>query len=149
MVIAGVPAEDLVEPSVLRRLARGRPTKPVWVNELGGVTYAITGGAGDRACFVKFGPAGSGIDLAAEAARLDWARRVAPVPVPLESGEDEQGSWLVTATLPGSNAVSDRWQAYPAVAVRALGEGLRALHEALPVAVCPFSWTAEQRLADA
>jgi kanamycin kinase len=36
----------------------------------------------------------------------------------------------------------------PQVAVRAIGEGLRALHDALPVAACPFSWTAEDRLAD-
>lgn len=33
--------------------------------------------------------------------------------------------------------------------MRAIGAGLRALHEALPVAACPFSWTAEDRLADA
>jgi kanamycin kinase len=32
--------------------------------------------------------------------------------------------------------------------VRAIGEGLRALHESLPVGVCPFSWSAEDRLAE-
>lgn len=34
-------------------------------------------------------------------------------------------------------------------AVRAIGAGLRALHDALPVYDCPFSWTAEDRLARA
>ena len=34
-------------------------------------------------------------------------------------------------------------------AVRALGEGLRFLHHALPVAECPFSWSVGTRLARA
>lgn len=147
MVITGAPSESVDEPLVLQRLAGGRPTRPVWVNELGGVTYEV-GADGDR-CFLKWAPARSGVDLAAEAARMDWARAFVSVPSPLELGEDDQGSWMVTSALPGSSAVSDRWLAEPAVAVRVLGEGLRALHEALPVAVCPFSWTAEDRLADA
>lgn len=57
------------------------------------------------------------------------------------------GEYLVTAALPGTNAVTDRWQADPARAVVAIGEGLRALHEALPVPACPFTWTAADRLA--
>lgn len=55
----------------------------------------------------------------------------------------------MTAPLPGDSAVSARWLAEPATAVRAIGAGLRALHERLPVAACPFSWTAQERLADA
>ena len=31
----------------------------------------------------------------------------------------------------------------------AIGRGLRALHDALPVADCPFGWTAELRVAEA
>ena len=31
----------------------------------------------------------------------------------------------------------------------AIGRGLRALHERLPVRRCPFSWTAEQRVSRA
>jgi len=34
-------------------------------------------------------------------------------------------------------------------AVTAIGEGLRALHDALPVSECPFSWSTEARIADA
>lgn len=53
----------------------------------------------------------------------------------------------MTTALPGENAVSDRWRAEPATAVRALGAGLRALHDRLPVAGCPFSWSTSKRLA--
>jgi kanamycin kinase len=56
---------------------------------------------------------------------------------------------MVTAALMGDSAVAQQWQAEPAVAVRAVGEGLRALHDALPVASCPFSWSAEDRVGDA
>ncbi|MGH3422598.1 MAG: phosphotransferase, partial [Streptosporangiaceae bacterium] len=42
-----------------------------------------------------------------------------------------------------------RWRADPAIAVTAIGEGLRAMHDTLPAGECPFSWTAEVRLADA
>lgn len=55
----------------------------------------------------------------------------------------------MTTPLPGDNAVWPRWKAQPAVAVRAIGEGLRALHDALPVTACPFDWSASSRLADA
>ena len=34
-------------------------------------------------------------------------------------------------------------------AVRAIGEGLRSFHGSLPVEDCPFSWSAEERVADA
>jgi aminoglycoside phosphotransferase len=71
------------------------------------------------------------------------------VPRVLDHGSDETGSWLVTAGLPGHSAVFDPWKQDPATAVRAIGEGLRALHDTLPVDRCPFSWSAPDRLADA
>jgi kanamycin kinase len=43
--------------------------------------------------------------------------------------------------------VDDRWKRDPGTAVRAVGAGLRALHDALPVADCPFDWSAQRRLA--
>jgi kanamycin kinase len=55
---------------------------------------------------------------------------------------------MVTAALPGRNAVDAHWIPNPAVAVAALGRGLRALHDALPVAECPFSWSAGARVED-
>ena len=74
-----------------------------------------------------------GLTLYAEVERLLWAARFAKVPQVLDHGEQVDGSWMLTAGLPGQSAVSPRWKAEPAVAVRAAGVGLRELHEALPV----------------
>ena len=103
------------------------------LNELGGITFEI--GAGDRRRFVKWAPAGSGLDLAAEAARLAWAVAFTPVPRPLGQGADRTGSWLVTSALPGEMAITARWKAEPHTAVAAIGAGLRACTRRCP-------WTA-------
>ena len=145
---AGVPAADQVpEPAVVvaRRLAGAAGIRPVWRNEAGGLTFRIDS---DPAWFLKWSPPG-GPNLGNEAERLGWAGRYATVPQVLEVGADPDGSWLVTAALAGGSAVGPRWLADPVPAVRALGVGLRALHEALPVASCPFSWSAADRVADA
>jgi len=134
-------------PAAVAAAAGGRALTLVWENSLGGRTYAAADGAGRR--FIKWAPPGSGLDLAAEAARMTWAGQFNPVRGVLDVGADESGSWLVTAALPGGNAVGDRWQSDPAAAVTAIGEGLRALHDALPVTECPFSWSAQERVADA
>lgn len=65
----------------------------------------------------------------------------------LDHGADDQGSWLLTAGLRGDCAVAPQWIAQPRLAVRAIGEGLRALHDALPVGRCPFSWSLDDRRA--
>lgn len=87
--------------------------------------------------------------FAAEAERLTWAERLLAVPHVLELGGDATHEWLVTRAVPGESAVVPRWVAAPAAAVRAIGEGLRALHDALPVDECPFEWTVPSRLANA
>jgi kanamycin kinase len=140
--LAGVPV-----PPAVAAVAGGRKLVPVWDNEAGGLTFGV--GEGSFRCFVKWAPTGSGIDLAAEADRMTWAGQFHPVPRPLERGSDATGSWLVTAALHGSSAVSPRWIADPATAVTAIGAGLRALHDALPAERCPFSWGADERVADA
>jgi kanamycin kinase len=127
-------------------VAAGRVARLVWENEVGGLTYEV--GTGPDRCFVKWTPSSSGIELGKEAARLAWAAPFTPVPRLLSQGRDEAGSWIVTAALPGQNAVTPRWKAEPRTAVTAIGEGLRAMHDALPVGACPFSWTAEDRLAE-
>jgi kanamycin kinase len=144
---SGPPRPDVTIPSAVTAAAGRRPLRPVWENEAGGLTFEV--GEGVTRCFVKWAPAGSGLDLAAEADRMSWAAAFHPVPKVLARGSDPTGSWLVTAGLPGDSAVSQRWKADPVTAVTAIGEGLRALHEALPVVACPFSWSAEDRLADA
>jgi len=133
-------------PTRVRAIAAGREVRLVWTNELDGRTFEI--GDGPGRCFVKWAPAGSGVDLEQERARMVWAGAFASVPEVLAHGRDEEGSWLVTRALPGQNAVAERWQAEPARAVAAIGAGLRALHDALPVARCPFSWSIADRLAD-
>lgn len=148
MVMSGRPAHPVEVPWVVVGLAAGQPITPVWVNELGGTTFEV--GAGPERRFVKWSPAGSGLPaLGGEVARLRWAARFTPVPAVLEHDRDAQGEWLVTRPLPGRNAVEPRWVADPATAVRAIGHGLRALHEALPVPGCPFSWATEDRIASA
>jgi aminoglycoside phosphotransferase len=124
-------------PAAVTAVAAGRLLTLTWVNEAGGLTYAA-GAGGDRR-FIKWAPARSGVDLSAEAARLAWAGPYHPVPRVLGQGHDDEGQWLVTAALPGENAVSPRWKADPAAAVTAIGAGLRALHDALPVDRCPFT----------
>jgi aminoglycoside phosphotransferase len=127
-------------------LAADRQIRLVWQNELGGLTFEV-GASADRS-FVKWTPTGSGIDLGDEVARLAWAGLFAPVPRLIGRGGDAAGSWIITSALPGQNAIADQWKAQPGTAVRAIGEGLRALHDALPVSSCPFSWAAQDRLAD-
>ncbi|NAZ86734.1 phosphotransferase [Kineococcus sp. T90] len=135
-------------PAAVRRAAGGDAVRAVWVNELGGLTFRLTGADGTGR-FCKWAPAGAALPLAEEVPRLAWAAAFTPVPRVLGHGADEDGSWLLTAALPGEPAVSPRWLARPGAAVPALGRALRALHERLPVVDCPFGWSAEQRLAAA
>lgn len=77
---------------------------------------------------------------------MEWAVAYTPVPKVLDFGEDDEGSWLVTDGIDAENAVSERWIKDPTVAVAAIGEGLRAMHDALPMKDCPFSWSIEDRV---
>jgi kanamycin kinase len=138
---AGPPA-DTPTPDAVLALAAGRPLEAVWLNQLGGLTYFV---GADQV--VKWSPTSAGIDLGAEAARLAWASPFLRVPRVLDAGADETGTWLLTERLPGENAVTERWRADPATALRAVGEGLRAMHDRLPVETCPFEWSAGSRLA--
>lgn len=152
------PAEPARIPAVVAELAAGGTLRLAWQNASGGLTYEISGGAdgGDAGAgpgsgaarrFVKWSPAGSGRSIAAEAARIRWAADFTAVPRILDEGEDAVGAWMVTAALPGSMAAAEPWKSDPAAAVRAIGTGLRALHERLPVASCPFDWSADSRFA--
>lgn len=133
-------------PAAVLDLAAGRTVSVVWENVLGGLTFRL--GDGADLSYVKWVPVGSPLDLAAEAGRLRWAVAFTPVPAVLDIGSDAAGGWLVTAGLPGENAVTDRWKRDPETAVAAIGTGLRAFHDALPVAGCPYTWSVDDRLAD-
>ena len=143
--LAGPPPADVAVPEAVRAVAGSAPLRPVWRNPLGGLTFAVDP-EGPAPRFVKWAPAGAALDLAAEAARLRWAAPIVTVPVPLAEGADAEGSWLVTRALPGTSAVSQRWSADPVTACRAIGAGLRTLHDALRVADCPFSWSVTDRI---
>src|SRR5690606_28392551 len=56
---------------------------------------------------------------------------------------DADGEWMLTRAIDAASAVSLAHA--PRTAAVALGEGLRALHEALPTATCPFDWSAASR----
>ena len=140
-VIAAAPREPVEPPRIVDEIAGGSPVRAVWENELGGLTFRID--AEPEVWFVKWSP--PGFSLSPEVERLRWAVTYAAVPRVLDHGADSTGEWMVTAGLPGRSAVDDRWIAEPGTAVRAIGSGLRALHEAVPVADCPFDWSAEVR----
>ena len=89
------------------------------------------------------------LDFAAEAERMRWAQRWVVVPEVLDLGTDADSQWLRTRALPGRSAVSAFWKARPRMAARGIGAGLRALHDRLPVADCPFSWSVESRVTRA
>jgi len=145
-VIAGAPDGPVAVPPSVAVLAGNARLTPVWRNQLGGLTWQL--GDGPHRRFVKWAPADSRLDLAGEVERLRWAAPFTPVPVVLEHDGDDDGEWLLTAGLRGRSAVDPRWLADPGPAVDAIGAGLRALHDALPVAGCPFDWSAGARLAD-
>jgi kanamycin kinase len=139
-----IPVEDVVVPPRVRLLARGARIVPVWRNDYGGLTFRTDDGR-----YIKHGPRNAESSFAAEAERLDWAVAYTAVPRVVEVGGDDTHEWMVTTALPGLSAVDPRWLADPATAVRAVGEGLRALHDALPTADCPFDWSVPARIANA
>lgn len=139
-----IPIEPVAVPPKVAELARGAAVEAVWLNGYGGVAFRTDDGR-----FIKHGPRNAESSAEGEAVRLRWAGRYTPVPEVIEVGGDQTHEWLVTVALPGLSAVHPRWLAEPAVAVRAVGEGLRALHESLPVDECPFDWSVEARAANA
>jgi kanamycin kinase len=139
-----IPAGQPPVPAAVRRLAAGSPLAAVWENGLGGITFRTGDGR-----YIKHGPLNPESTMRGEATRLRWAVGFTPVPVVLEEGADAAHEWLVTAALPGESAVAARWIADAATAVRAIGAGLRALHDALPVAECPFEWDVTSRIENA
>lgn len=133
------------------RFAAGRPVRAVWVNGEGGVTFRV-GSDSSGVEFIKVADMRNvTADFTDEARRLRWAARYIAVPEVLGLGLDQtpdgDWAWLRTAGLPGLSGVHPTWLAAPTVAVRAIGAGLRMLHDRLPVRSCPFDWSAASRLS--
>ncbi|MCJ1694307.1 aminoglycoside 3'-phosphotransferase [Rathayibacter caricis] len=117
--------EGAVVPAIARRLGGGGP-ELAWRNQAGGLTFRVPTG------YLKWNPAGTGIDLRRESARLRWLEGRHPAPRVLDEGDEDGGQWLLTAPVAGRSAVDPLWLARPETAVRAIARGLRALH-AVPV----------------
>lgn len=139
------PGETVPVPRIVTEVARGREVALVWHNQIGGTTFRI-GPDAHAEEFVKVLPRAYGSWISGEAARLTWASRYARVPEVLDHGADDDGVWLHTRAVPGWSAVDPRWHDEPRTAVVAVGEGLRALHDTLPVDDCPFTWATADRL---
>jgi len=146
-MLAGPPENDILIPDSVAQYAAGRPLDVVWRNELGGLTFRVADAS--KVIFIKWAPSSSGIDLNAERIRLMWAVSYISVPRVIDFGQDPEGSWLATEGIDAENAVTDRWKRDPVLAVTAIGAGLRAMHDALPIASCPFSWSIEDRISTA
>lgn len=139
-----IPAESVDVPGRVRALARGAELTPVWENGIGGLTFRTDDGR-----YIKWGPHDAEANMRDEAERMRWARGWVTVPEVLEQGQDAAHEWLVTGALPARSAVDPRWRDDAATAVRAVGRGLRMLHEALPVDDCLWEWGAPWRIAHA
>lgn len=142
-------------PPRVRALAGDDAPLAVWRNEAGGITYRL--GIGPSVRYLKWQPAHPEISLRREAERLVWARAFLAVPRVIDYGVDTHDTddggrpaeWLLTEGLPGRSAVAHPWRERPEIAVTAVGEGLRLLHEALPIESCPWTWRVTDRIADA
>jgi len=99
--------------------------------------------------FLKLTVRGVYPSLAQEAARMRWAAQHLPVPTPLEEGSDAGIDWLVTGALGGADATDPSLLADVEGLVVVLAEGLRAFHDAAPVATCPFDFRVDAALEHA
>ena len=128
-----IPTAEIAVPSTARQLARGAELTPVWLNDIGGLTCHT-----DDARSIKWGPRHQESSMHDEAERTRWASPWICVPEVIEQGQDSAHEWLVTTAIAGHSAVDPRWLIEPAIAVPAVGAGLRMLHDALPVEECPW-----------
>ncbi|MFI6424672.1 phosphotransferase [Promicromonospora sp. NPDC050880] len=148
-----IPTEPVAVPDLVRELAGAGELTLAWRNELGGLTFRVDPpDPAEPVTFVKWSPRTDRaltewIDLVEEAARMRWAEPWTTVPHVLEAGSDGEVDWLVTTALDARSAVDPRWLAEPETAARAIGVGLRAMHDALPVDRCPWTWSIEDRIA--
>jgi kanamycin kinase len=135
--------EGITVPPLVSRLAAGRPVEPVWVNQIGGVTWSI----GDGEEYVKYGPPHWEFDADPEFARLRWVGNYVSAPRPIDHGVDGDFHWLRTAGLPATSAVLGGWRSHPDVVVPELGRALRRFHDRVPVDGCPWEYSISGRLS--
>jgi kanamycin kinase len=110
-------------------------------------TWRLTGPDGA----VRFAKVARGGDryptLRGESERMIWAAPYLPVPVVVALEQLGDATILVTRGLPGRDGTSADWQGDLPALVRALGQGLRAFHEAVGEEWCPFRFDLGRALA--
>ena len=107
-------------PPVVAEIAGDRPVTAVWVNELGGVTFAI-GSQPRRASTSRSIPTRAAHLLVDEVPRLRWARGYPPCR--RCSTRDRAG--CTPRHCPDARRSNPRWADRPEAAARAIGAGLR------------------------
>ncbi|MFP5318942.1 MAG: APH(3') family aminoglycoside O-phosphotransferase [Acidimicrobiia bacterium] len=134
-------------PEALRAHYRDWSWTPAWSYRDAVTAWRLRSAAGDVR-FLKVRAAGEEPSLADEESRLRWAAARLPVPTVLASGTEGDVDWLVTAGLPGRDAIAPELRAHPARLVPELARGLRRLHDT-PVDGCPFRLTVDDAIAAA
>ncbi|KWU50962.1 aminoglycoside 3'-phosphotransferase [Pseudomonas palleroniana] len=87
-------------------------------------------------------------ELADEIERLRWLRQMdLPAPVVLDEVQDDHRHWLLMTAVPGQDLASAIGVSAAQV-INILATALRTLHQ-VPVALCPFDHSVEQRIARA
>jgi kanamycin kinase len=94
--------------------------------------------------YAKIARAGVYPSLLAEADRMRWARRYLPIPEVVDAGTSDGVEWLVTIGLPGDDCT--KLTNDPEAIVPIFARGLRAFHDAAPVADCPFDFRLDAAL---
>lgn len=150
--LAGPPSKPVPAPTVLRNALdslglQSSRIRPVWRNGVGGLTFSVASGCEGPSIdfYAKWNPAGSGESLVDEAERLHWIHGRHPAPVVVDLIADGGEEVMLTHAIPGESAVAERWKRDPDRALRALGTGLRRLHD-VPLDGCPFTCGGEDRI---
>ncbi|WP_460114248.1 APH(3')-II family aminoglycoside O-phosphotransferase [Pseudomonas sp. H3_G03] len=98
--------------------------------------------------FLKSEPLEEHGELADEIERLRWLRQVdLPAPGVLDEVKEDHRHWLLMTTVPGQNLASAN-ELSAAQVIHILATALRTLHQ-LPVALCPFDHSLDQRITRA
>ena len=100
-------------------------------------TWRLTGPQG-AVRFAKIDTAGRHPTLRGESERMIWAAAYLPVPTVVALEQQGGTTILLTEALPGLDATDPLWRDDVGALVTALGQGLRAFHEAVGEEWCPF-----------
>ncbi|HUJ23353.1 MAG TPA: APH(3') family aminoglycoside O-phosphotransferase [Bryobacteraceae bacterium] len=98
--------------------------------------------------FLKTSVETDSVELVREAERLVWLENRLPVPRVIACISDDVRKYLLTETLPGTDASHEEWLAQPATLLSKLADGLRLIHS-ISHHGCPFDRRLPQVLSEA